>query len=115
MILVDRHISRGIVRDRPFFFCQQGRSHFKYISNSVPVYHHFLYYKKQSLSLDIYTPTSTLASYSATHSPGTPTKASQMLGPRPPCLAIPSTWYADAAVPKTNPAGNARRLSPPAS
>lgn len=112
MILVDRHISRGIVRDRPFFFANKDAA---ISSISVIQYHHFLYYKKQSLSLDIYTPTSTLASYSATHSPGTPTKASQMLGPRPPCLAIPSTWYADAAVPKTNPAGNARRLSPPAS
>lgn len=46
-------------------------------------------------------------------SPGILTKASHMLGPRPSLSAMPSTWYADAAVPNTNPFGKLRRLSPP--
>ena len=36
-----------------------------------------------------------------------------MQGPRPPDVAAPSTWYADVAVPKMNPLGNASRLSSP--
>lgn len=39
--------------------------------------------------------------------------ASQMEGPRPLVDAAPSTWYADVAVPNTNPLGNDARLSPP--
>lgn len=45
--------------------------------------------------------------------PGILTKASHMLGPRSSLSAMPSTWYADAAVPNTNPFGKLRRLSPP--
>jgi hypothetical protein len=31
-------------------------------------------------------------------------------GPRPPPAAMPSTWYADVAVPNTKPLGNDARL-----
>ena len=38
-----------------------------------------------------------------------------MLGPRPSLWAMPSTWYADVAVPNTKPFGNLSLLSPPLS
>jgi len=42
-------------------------------------------------------------------------KRSQMLGPRPSLWAIPSTWYADVAVPNKKPFGKVSLLKPPVS
>lgn len=47
--------------------------------------------------------------------PGFLMKTSQMLGPRPSLWAIPSTWYADVAVPNKNPLGKVSLLNPPVS
>lgn len=42
-------------------------------------------------------------------------KTSQILGPLPSLLAMPSTWYAEVAVPNINPDGNDFLLKPPRS
>lgn len=44
--------------------------------------------------------------------PGVWANWSQMEGPLPSLSAMPSTWYADDAVPNTNPVGKSARLSP---